>query len=97
MRALVVYESMYGNSGEIAHAIAEGVGGETRVTAVPDAGTPGAELELTGRRRPDAHARPRNVAEPADDGGGGQGGRPSTRSIRAEESGLPAWLRERVR
>lgn len=34
MGALVVYESMFGNTKEIACAIAEGIGGHTRVTSI---------------------------------------------------------------
>jgi hypothetical protein len=34
MRAIVVYESMFGNTRKIAEAIAEGIGGDTAVVAV---------------------------------------------------------------
>jgi flavodoxin len=36
MRCVVVYESMYGNTRAIAHAIAEGLSGDTVVMAVGD-------------------------------------------------------------
>ncbi len=51
MKALVVYESMYGNTHEIANAIAEGLGslGEVVVTSVADtASTVEAELLVVG-------------------------------------------------
>ena len=45
MRALVVYESMYGNTRHVAEAIAEGLGGEGVATLVPIAEASDLELD----------------------------------------------------
>jgi flavodoxin-like protein len=47
MKAVVVYESIYGNTRETAQAIAEGLGG-AEVVPVSDAGTPAADLVVVG-------------------------------------------------
>jgi flavodoxin len=51
MKAVVVYESLWGNTAAIAHAIAEGIGSEARVLSTAEA-TPtevaGAELIVAG-------------------------------------------------
>jgi Flavodoxin domain len=46
MRTLIVYESMYGNTREIAEAIAAGVGADAEVRSVHDAGRPAAGVGL---------------------------------------------------
>ena len=46
MRALVVYESMYGNTHAVADAIAAGLGGEVEVRPVHDAGTVSGDVDL---------------------------------------------------
>ena len=60
MRALVVYESMYGNTHVVAGNIADGLRATYEVTLVPVAEVT-AELvagtDLPGGRRPDPHAR----------------------------------------
>ncbi|HYM84673.1 MAG TPA: flavodoxin domain-containing protein [Candidatus Dormibacteraeota bacterium] len=50
MRALVVYESMYGNTARVAEAIAEGLGGATavEVSAAPDELPPDLDLVVVG-------------------------------------------------
>ena len=62
MRALVVYESMFGNTRLIAEAIATGLGGDAHVTLSPVGEVEAhqlAELRPAGRRG--SHARPRDV------------------------------------
>jgi hypothetical protein len=46
MGALIIYESMYGNTRAIAEAIAEGWGEDARACPVRDAGAPPDDLEL---------------------------------------------------
>jgi len=46
MHALIVYESMYGNTREIAEAIAEGIGDGALARHVRDAGAPDEEVDL---------------------------------------------------
>lgn len=46
MQALIVYESMYGNTREIAEAIAEGFGDGAELRHVREAGAPGDEVDL---------------------------------------------------
>ena len=46
MRALVIYESMYGNTHAVADAVAEGLGGEVEVRPVPDAGSVPADVDF---------------------------------------------------
>lgn len=46
MEAMIVYESMYGNTRAIAEAIGEGWGDGAHVCALRDAGVPPADLEL---------------------------------------------------
>jgi Flavodoxin domain len=46
VRVLIVFESMYGNTREVATAIAEGVGGDARVLAVHEAGAAADDAEL---------------------------------------------------
>lgn len=46
MRALVIYESMYGNTHAIADAVAEGLGAEVEVRPVHDAGSGPADVDF---------------------------------------------------
>ena len=72
MRAVVIYESMYGNTHAIADAIGRGLAPGNEVTVVPVAEAAPellGEAEPGGRRRADA--RPRHERDTVPPGGGG--------------------------
>jgi hypothetical protein len=75
VNALVVYESIYGNTRQIAEAVADGLGGANAVR-VEDASAELGNVDLLVVGRPHAHARPYDLAQPAHGGRGRKGGRP---------------------
>ena len=75
MSALVIYESMYGNTHAVADAIAEGLGDERRGAARSRRGRPARRRRLPRRWRPHPHARAQHRAEPQDGGQRRQRGR----------------------
>jgi hypothetical protein len=94
MRALVIYESMYGNTHSVADAIAEGLGGEVEVRPAHDAGAvPGdADFLVVGgpthmHGLSTALSRKMAVSAAKEDAGKVEPGA-------AEEPGLREWLRE---
>ncbi|HEX8975465.1 MAG TPA: flavodoxin domain-containing protein [Solirubrobacteraceae bacterium] len=96
MKAVVVYESMYGNTRAVAEAVAEGLGGAA-VLPVHEAGdTPQVDLLIVGGPT-HMHAlstrRSRQIAADAvhEDGEG------SVEPGATEEPGLRTWLRDLAR
>jgi len=95
MKALVVYESVYGNSRAIAEAVAEGLGEGTVVMPVHEAGDRAAEAQLLVAGGPThlhglSTARSRRVAA---DGAREDGATTIDPSADAEP-GLRTWLRD---
>jgi flavodoxin len=93
MRALVIYESMYGNTHAIADAIAEGLGGEVGVRPVHDAGGVPGDLDFLVVGGPThmhglstALSRKMAVSAAKEDAGTVEPGA-------TEEPGLREWLR----
>jgi hypothetical protein len=73
MRAVVIYESMYGNTHTIAEAIGRGLAMGNEVTVVPVAEATPELLKgggSGGRGRPDARARDERATIPSGCGGG---------------------------
>jgi flavodoxin len=94
VNALIVYESMYGNTRAIAEAIAEGLGGG-EVLPVHQAGAPAERLELLVVGGPThvhslATIRSRQMAADAVREDGAAHVEPGA----TEEPGLRAWLRD---
>ncbi len=93
MKAVVVYESVYGNTRAIAEAIAEGLGG-AQVTPVSRAGAPEADLLVVGgptHMHGMASIRSRTAAADA----AHEDGTPVEPDA-AAEPGLRSWLRDLV-
>lgn len=93
--ALVVYESVYGNTRQIAEAIAEGLGGAC-VSAVQTAQAPGPELELIVVGGPThmhgmSSARSRRMAVEASREDGEEH---HVEAVAAGEPGLRTWIRD---
>jgi Flavodoxin domain len=94
MRAIVVYESIYGNTRKIAEAIAEGLGGAD-VKSVPDAAAHPEPADLLVVGGPThmhglATTRSREVAIH----GAREDGLSHVEPSAGEEPGLRAWLRD---
>ena len=88
MKALVVYESIFGNSREIAEAIAEGLSGHLEVelheaTVVPTPSSVGQDLIVVGGpKHAYALSRPRTLREAVK----------HVAHVRSRLNGLRAWL-----
>ena len=98
MRALVVYESMYGNTRVVASNIADGLRATHEVTLVPVAGATGdlvAGADLLVGRRPDPYARAVEPGHPADGSPGGRqtGQRTAAWTRTPAAPGLRDWLK----
>ena len=97
MRALVVYESMYGNTRVVASNIADGLRATHEVTLVPvGEATPEllAGADLLVACRPDPHARDIDRHDAQDGGaGGGQGGQRAGADPGASGAGIRDWLK----
>ena len=102
MRAVITFESIYGNTRAIAEAVAEGLRPRVGDVAVvshhePEPASAGGRGPGGGRRA-DAHARPAHLAQPQD-GGPGRMKRRASSSIPAppRDPGFAAWLSDAVR
>jgi hypothetical protein len=94
MRALVIYESMYGNTHAIADAVAEGLGGDVEVRPTHDAGDLPGDVDLLVVGGPThmhslstALSRKMAVSAAKEDAGKVEPGA-------TEEPGLREWLRD---
>jgi hypothetical protein len=67
MNAIVVYESIYGNTRAVAEAVADGLGGG-RGAASARRGESRSDRGAIGGRRADSHARAGHDAQPPDGG-----------------------------
>jgi hypothetical protein len=95
MKAMIIYESMFGNTREAAEAIAEGLGANTDVTVVPvwSASVSTADLDLLIVGAP-THAH--SLSRPASRVEAGQWAEDTTKDLRlepnAEGMGVREWL-----
>jgi hypothetical protein len=95
MRALIVFESMYGNTREIAGAIAEGIGEGARIATVHEAGTPGGDVELLVVGGPThMHGLSSSHSREMTRKGAEEDGHPALDPSASEEPGLREWLRD---
>lgn len=95
MNALVIYESVYGNTKAVAHAIAQGLGG-AEVRPVQSAEAPGPEVELLILGGPThlhgmSSARSRQMAVEASHEDGDEH---HIEALAAGEPGLRTWIRD---
>ena len=94
MNAIVVYESMYGNTRAVAEAIAEGLGG-ARVLAVGDAGNDLPAVDLTVVGGPThMHGMSTSLSRRMAVEGAKEDGADTLEPSAAEGPGLRSWLRE---
>jgi hypothetical protein len=95
MKAMIIYESMFGNTREVAEAIAEGLGANTDATVVPvwSASVSSADLDLLIVGAP-THAH--SLSRPASRVEAGQWAEDTTKDLRlepnAEGMGVREWL-----
>ena len=94
MNALVVYESIYGNTRQIAEAVAEGLGG-AKAMAVNDAGASGADVELLVVGGPThMHGLPTSLSRRMAVDAAKEDGHAGVEPGAADEPGLRRWLHD---